>query len=76
MYRIRHDHWSADKSYEEMKHTGFNQTFSQYRKFVYAFAVQEQQNAMRANGTRTTGKKLDPVAPNDPKGVPPKSSPE
>ncbi len=49
LFRIRYDRWTADQAYEEMKKTGFNQTMSQYRKFVYAFELREREAAMRAN---------------------------
>ena len=65
IYRIRYNHWSADKAYDEMKHTGFNQTFGQYRRFVYAFAAKEQERMARANGsaaTPKTGETGKPVA--------------
>jgi protein tyrosine/serine phosphatase len=51
LYRIREESWSADRAYEEMKRTGFNQMFSQYRKYVYNFAAREKAEALRANGS-------------------------
>ena len=63
--RVRCDKWSADKAYDEMKHTGFNQAFGQYRRFVYAFAAKEQERTARANGstaTPKTGETGKPVA--------------
>lgn len=51
LYRIRHQHWSAQKAYEEMKRTGFNQLMSQYREYVFNFAAQEHERAEWANGS-------------------------
>jgi tyrosine-protein phosphatase SIW14 len=56
VYRIRHDRWSADQAYAEMKQTGFNQFMGQYREFVYAFAAKEQEGAARANGSPGAGR--------------------
>jgi protein tyrosine/serine phosphatase len=66
LYRIRKDHWTADKAYNEMKLTGFNQFMGQYTRFVYEFAAKQQAEAMRANGSgasKKTGGNLDPPAP-------------
>lgn len=41
-YRIRHDQWSADKAYDEMKEAGFHKVRMHHFKFaVYGFASQE-----------------------------------
>ena len=63
IYRIRYDKWSADKAYAEMKRTGFNQTFGQYRRFVYAFATKEQERMARANGSAVVPKPGEAVKP-------------
>ncbi len=41
-YRIRHDGWSADRAYEEMKNSGFHKIRMHHFKYaVYGFARKE-----------------------------------